>query len=109
MSLDPSSLESLQALGLGFAFAGLLASAFELLTERPASFHLLEAGGLAALASLPVVVFSAPFIILRNTVRGRRFECRPMGFVMLATMIACAWSLVCGRLVLDFALSLAGA
>jgi hypothetical protein len=109
MSIDPSSLQSLQALGLGFAFAGFLASAFELVTERKASFHLLEAGGLAALASLPVVVFSAPFIIVRNTVRGRRFERRPVGFVMLATMIACVWSLACGRLVLDLALSLAGA
>ncbi|HEX2510956.1 MAG TPA: hypothetical protein VHK66_10580 [Microvirga sp.] len=108
MAVDPSAVESLQALVLGFAFAGLLASAFELMTERRASFHLLEAGGVAALASVPVLVFSAPFIILRNTVRGRRFERRPIHFVMLATIIACLWSLLSGRLVLDLAVMLAG-
>lgn len=109
MAVDPSTLESLQSLALGFAFAGLLASAFELMTERRASFHLLESGGVAALASVPVLVFSAPFIILRNTVRGRRFERRPIHFVMLATIIACLWSLLSGRLVLDLAVMLAGA
>jgi hypothetical protein len=109
MQVDPSTLESLQALSLGFAFAGFLASGFELMTERRASFHLLQTGGVAAVASVPVLVFSAPFIIIRNTVRGRRFERRPFHFVMLATMIACAWSLISGRLVLDVAQMIAGA
>jgi hypothetical protein len=109
MSIDPSTLESLEALMLGFAFAGLLASAFEWMTERRASFRLLQTGGMAALASVPVLVFSAPFIIIRNTVRGRRFERRPFHFVMIATMIACLWSLMSGRLVLDAAQLLAGA
>lgn len=108
MSIDPSAIEAIQALGLGFAFAGLLASAFELMTERRASFHLLQGGGIAALASVPVLVFSAPFIIVRNTVRGRQLEGRPFHFVMLATMIACGWSLLSGRLVLDVAQLLAG-
>jgi hypothetical protein len=109
MSVDPSALEAFQALGLGFAFAGLLASGFELVTERKASFHLLQGGGILALASVPVVVFSAPFIIVRNTVRGRRIEGRPFHFVMLATIIACFWSLLSGRLVLDMAHLLTGA
>lgn len=101
MTIDPSSVEALEALVLGFAFAGLLASTFELLTARPASFKLLQTGGAAALASVPVLVFSAPFIILRNTVRGRQIEKRPFHFVMLATIVACVWSLLAGRLVLD--------
>jgi hypothetical protein len=109
MSLDPSAIEAFQALGLGFAFAGFLASAFELMTEQKASFHLLQGGGLTALASVPVVVFSAPFIIVRNTLRGRQIEGRPFHFVMLATIIACFWSLMSGRLVLDVAQMLAGA
>jgi hypothetical protein len=109
MSLDPSTWETLHSLLLGFAFAGLLANGFELFTERRASFRLLQAGGLGALACVPVVVFSAPFIILRNTVRGRRFERRRIGFVMAATIIACVWSLMSGRVVLDVAHRLAGA
>ncbi len=109
MQISPSALESFAALGLGFAFAGLLASSFELLTHRRASFGLLETGGPFALACVPVLVFSAPFIILRNTLRGRRFERRPMGFVFAATLIACFWSLMSGRVVLDVANLIAGA
>ncbi|MCU4180486.1 DUF6949 family protein [Bosea sp. BH3] len=101
MTIQPAALEALQSLFLGFAFAGLLASAYELFTTRRADFKLLQAGGLAAVASVPVVVFSAPFLILRNTVRGRRIEGRPLVFVMLASMIAAVWSMASGRIVLD--------
>ena len=103
MAIDPSSLETLQTLCIGLALAGLLASAFEMVTARKASFRLLEAGGLAALVAVPIVAFSAPFIILRNTLRGRRLERRPIPFVMLATMIACGWSLLSGRVAVDLA------
>lgn len=109
MSLEPAALEALKSLVLGFAFAGLLASAFELFTQRRAGFELLEAGGVRAVASVPVVIFSAPFLILRNTVRGRRIEGRPFFFVMAASMIASLWSLVVGRVVLDLLMLLGAA
>lgn len=101
MSIQPAALEALQSLFIGFAFAGLLASAFELFTAQRADFRLLQAGGLFAVASVPVVVFSAPFLIVRNTVRGRRIEGRPFVFVLLASLIASVWSMACGRIVLD--------
>jgi len=101
LTIEPAALEALQSLVMGFAFAGLLASAFELFTAQRADFRLLQAGGLFAVASVPVVVFSAPFLIVRNTVRGRRIEGRPILFVMLASMIASVWSIACGRIVLD--------
>lgn len=99
--LTPDALESFRALALGFAFSGFLAAGFEYLTHRKASFTLLQIGGPTSLACVPIVVFSAPFIILRNTLRGRRFERRPMGFVMLATIISGLWSLMAGRVMLD--------
>ncbi len=108
MAIDPSALESIETLLIGLALSGLLATAFELFTERRASFHLLEAGGVAAVAALPMLAFTAPFIILRNTLRGRRFEHRPIPFVMIATMIACGWGLVSGRVALDLAQLVAG-
>ena len=86
MAVSPSSLESLLTLCIGLALSGLLASSFELFTAQRASFRLLEAGGVSAIAALPMLAFTAPFIILRNTVRGRRIERRPMPFVMVATM-----------------------
>jgi len=106
VTIQPAALEALQSLFLGFAFAGLLASAYELFTARRADFQLLQAGGLSAVASVPVVIFSAPFLILRNTVRGRRIEGRPFLFVMLASMIATVWSMASGRVVLDLLLFL---
>ncbi len=109
MSLDQPTLESFQSLLIGLAFAGMLANGFELFTDRRASFKLLESGGLGAVACLPIVIFSAPFIILRNIVRGRRFERRPIGFVMAATIVACLWSLMSGRVVLDLTHLLSGA
>ena len=109
MTISPNAVDQLSALVLGFAFAGVLASAFELVARRPLGFGLLQAGGLGAAATVPVLVFSAPLIIIRNTVRGRRYERRPVPYVMLATMFACGWSLLSGRLVLDAAQLLAGA
>lgn len=103
MTLSPSALESIQTLCIGLALSGLLASAFEMITARRASFRLLDAGGVAALVAVPMLAFSAPFIILRNTVRGRAKERRPIPFVMIATMIACGWSLLSGRVAVDLA------
>ena len=108
MTVSPSSVESIQALIVGLALAGLLASAFEYATTRRASFRLLESGGVTALAALPMIAVVAPFIILRNTLRGRRLERRPIPFVMIATMIACGWSLLSGHVALDMAHLLTG-
>jgi hypothetical protein len=101
LRLEPHAIQAFQALFIGFTFAGLVASAFELFTARKASFHLLQLGGVKALASVPVVVFAAPFLIIRNTVRGRAIEGRPFHFVMLATIIAGFWSLMCGQVVMN--------
>ncbi|AMJ60432.1 DUF6949 family protein [Bosea sp. PAMC 26642] len=109
MTIDPAAAEALKSLAIGFAFAGLLASTFEMFSSKRADFRLLQGGGLGAVASVPVVVFSAPFLILRNTVRGRRIEGRPFVFVMLASMIAGLWSMASGRVVLDLFHMLAGA
>lgn len=109
MPLDPDTLDQLKMLALGFAFAGLLGSAFELFTAERASFRLLNRGGAAAMACLPVVIFSAPFIIVRNTIRGRRFEGRSVSAVTMAAVVAGLWSLMCGRVLLDVTALVAGA
>lgn len=106
--MDQGRFEALAALGLGFAFAGLIVSTFELVARRPLGFRMLQGERMAALASIPIIVFSAPFLILRNTIRGRRIERRPIPFVMLATIIAGFWSLLSGRLVLDAAQYIVG-
>ena len=100
MSISPASLDAFKALILGFAFAGLLASTFELLMRRHLSFRLLRGGDVAAVACVPILVFTAPFIIIRNIVRARPGRW-PFSVVFTATIVAGFWSLLCGRLVLE--------
>ena len=64
------------------------------------SFRLLEVGPVPArFAAVPLLMFSAPFIIMRNTIRGRRIEGRRTEIVMVATVIAGLWSLMSGTVV----------
>ncbi len=98
--MSPESLQSFYALAVGFAVAGALASGYQAMVHRPPSFRLLEQGpGAAALAAVPFLVFAAPFIIMRNTLRGRRFERRRIEFVFISTVIAGLWSLMSGTVV----------
>jgi len=98
--MPPDALESFLSLALGFAVAGLVSAAYQAVAARPASFRLLhEASRPLALAAVPLLVFAAPFIIMRNTMRGRRIEGRRFEFVMLATILAGIWSLMSGTAV----------
>jgi hypothetical protein len=94
--ISAQALQSLYALAFGFCFAGLLCSGYQIFAERPASFRLLNETRLFALSAIPFLVFAAPFIIMRNTVRGRQHEDRNIMFVALATIIAGFWSLFSG-------------
>lgn len=98
--MSPESVQSLFALAFGFAVAGLFASAYQLLTRSPASFSLLERGPIpSTFAAVPFLVFTAPFIIMRNTIRGCRVEGRRFEFAMVATIVAGFWSLMSGTIV----------
>jgi hypothetical protein len=98
--MSPESLQSFFALAIGFAVAGLISTGYQALTQRPASFSLLEQGARPlTFAAVPLLAFAAPFIIMRNTVRGRRIEHRRFEFVMIATIIAGIWSLMSGTVV----------
>jgi hypothetical protein len=98
--MSPEALQSIVVLLIGFSVAGLLASGYQLVTERPLSFRLLNGGAhLVTFLAVPVLTFAAPFVIMRNVMRGRRIESRRFEFVMLATMIAGLWSMLSGTVV----------
>ena len=95
--MSPESVQSFIALAIGFSIAGMISTAYQLVTKRPASFRLLNRGVLpTTFAAVPFLAFAAPFIIMRNTLRGRHDEGRPFQFVMIATIIAGFWSLMSG-------------
>lgn len=99
-AISPDSVQSFFALALGFAVAGLCASGYRLFVLRFPSFRLLEVGPMPSrFAAVPLLIVSAPFLIMHNTLRGRRIERRPAAFVMAATVIAGLWSLMSGTVV----------
>ena len=100
LTLSPQTIESFFALAIGFSVAGLCASGFRLFSQHFPSFRLLEVGPVPArFAAIPLLMFSAPYIIMRNTLRARRAEGRRTEFVMVATVVAGLWSLMSGTVV----------
>jgi len=95
--MSPEALNSLFALCIGFSLAGALTSGYQAIVQRPAGFGLLQEGvAPKTFAAVPFLVFAAPFIIMRNTLRGAQIERRRFEFVMMATVLAGIWSLMSG-------------
>jgi hypothetical protein len=100
LQMSPEAIQSFYALALGFAWAAVLATGYQAATKRPASFRLLQRGPRpSTFAAIPFLAFAAPFIIMRNTLRGRLLEQRRFEFVMAATVLAGFWSLMTGTVV----------
>ena len=95
--MTPEALNTFFAIGIGFALAGALVNGYQAVAQRPAGFGLLQDGvAPKTFAAVPFLVFAAPFIIMRNTLRGMRVESRRAEFVMMATLIAGFWSMMSG-------------
>ena len=95
--MTPEALNTFFSISIGFALAGALVSGYQAVAQRPAGFGLLQEGvAPSTFAAVPFLVFAAPFIIMRNTLRGMRVESRRFEFVMMATVIAGFWSMMSG-------------
>jgi uncharacterized protein DUF6949 len=95
--MTPEALNSFFSICIGFALAGALVNGYQALVRRPAGFGLLQDGvAPKTFAAVPFLVFAAPFIIMRNTLRGARMESRRLEFVIMATVIAGFWSMMSG-------------
>jgi hypothetical protein len=93
-------VQNVLSLAIGFASAGVIANAYQLLTARPLSFRLCNSAARAtALAAVPLIIFGAPFIIVRNTIRNRCVPERRAELVAIATIVAGFWSLMSGTVV----------
>jgi hypothetical protein len=94
------SFQNLIAVALGFAIAGSFTSGYQLATNQMPSFAQLSKGVNArALASVPILVFAAPFLIMRNTILAAIQDGRQFKFVFFATLLAGFWSLMSGTMV----------
>src|SRR5271170_1637634 len=69
-TISPETIEFVLAFAIGFAVAGMVATGYQAVTRRPASFRLLRRGPApATFAAVPFLAFAAPFIIMRSTLR----------------------------------------
>ncbi|MDR3373521.1 MAG: hypothetical protein P4L98_07315 [Ancalomicrobiaceae bacterium] len=97
------------AVAAGFVSAGFIGSLYQLLTDSPPKFTLAADTLITGVSSAFVCIFAGPFIIMRQAIRGRLIERRPLGWLAASTAIASGWSLCLGILVIDFALAVNGA
>ena len=98
------------AAACGFVFAAVLATGYQMVANRPARFEIMQDVGqvtlLNAFFRMVLIVWAAPYIIMRNAVRARLIERRPLGWLAASMLIAAVWSLCVGILVLHVAVML---
>lgn len=100
--MSAEALQSIYFLLLGFSVAGALATGYQFLTARPASFNIFGDGtGPAAVAHVPFLAFAAPFIMVRDAIRVRRSGAENFVAGMVVSMIAGIWSLLSGKIVMQ--------
>jgi hypothetical protein len=92
----------------GFVASGVLGSLYQLITKQPPKFAFDGEGLLSFLAGLFLCIFAGPFIIMRNAIRGRRIEKRPLGWLVASSTIAGMWSMCSGVMVINVALIMVG-
>jgi len=92
----------------GFVAAGVLGSLYQLVTSSPPRFTFASESLLVFLADIFICLFAGPFIIMRNAIRGRRIEKRPLGWLVASSTIAGMWSMCSGILVMNVILILVG-
>ncbi|CTQ51722.1 hypothetical protein LP7551_00235 [Roseibium album] len=92
----------------GFVAAGVLGSLYQLVTKQPPRFNFTGESLMGFLAGMFLCVFAGPFIIMRNAIRGRRIENRPLGWLVASSTIAGMWSVCSGVMVMNVALLVIG-
>jgi hypothetical protein len=89
------------AVACGFVTAGLLSSAYQWATERPARMVLDKKNALSVSISFLFSTFAAPFIVMRNALKARIHYDRPLGWLIASSMIAMLWSACSGIAVIE--------
>lgn len=92
---------AMYAVCTGFVCAGIIGSLVQLVSDAPPRFDF-SASSLGSIAvAILVCLFAGPFIIMRNAIRGRRIENRPIGWLLASSTIAGMWSLCSGIVILQ--------
>lgn len=106
--LTQTQLDAFLAIALGFAFAGLIAAVYHAFRHEHVQFELLLTGGGKTVAAIPLLAAAGPAVIMRNTLRGRKYERRKVHFVAIATALASLWSMAIGYQLMNLLHGFAG-
>lgn len=90
----------------GFVSAGVLGSFYQWIRAEPVGFAVEYENWVHGFLGVLFCVFAGPFIIMRNTIRARRLEGRPFGWIVASSAIASLWSFCTGLIILHFVLSI---
>ncbi|GGD09576.1 hypothetical protein GCM10011587_11770 [Pyruvatibacter mobilis] len=93
------------AVATGIVTAGLTSSFYRLVTNRPLSFSLLAASVPEVVTGVATLVFAGPMVIMRNAVRARVLEQRPLVWLALSASISVFWAFMSGVFVMSLILA----
>lgn len=96
----------LYMMAVGFVAAGLLSSFVQLVSGQPMRFGLEPDSILASFLGVVLRFLAGPAILMRNAWRGSRQEFRSPVWFGFSALIAGAWSLFSGALLLAVIFSL---
>ena len=88
----------------GFVCSAVLGSFWQIFRSEPVGFAVTYTTWVAGFMGVFFCVFAGPFIIVRNSIRGRKIEGRPLGWVVAASGIASLWSFCTGLVIIQLAL-----
>ena len=94
------------AMASGFVAAGLLSSLYQLVTASPVRFEMSTDRVVATVVQVTLLMFAGPVVLMRNAIRGRIIEHRPLGWLAASATVAAVWSLCSGIVVMEFALAI---
>ena len=94
------------AAAVGFVSAGIAGSFYQWVMAEAPQFRISYETFLSGVGSILFCAFVAPFIIMRNAIRGRRLERRPLGWLLASVAIAVTWSLCTGIILLEILVAL---
>lgn len=94
------------AIATGFVAGGVLSSFYQLVTSQPARFDAIGDRIVSGVGMVILLMFAGPVVLMRNAIRGQVLERRAPAWMAASALIAAAWSLCSGTVVLQFALAL---
>lgn len=91
---------------VGLVAAGIAASLYKMVTQKPAGFSLLGESWVAAFTTFLFCALTGPAIILDYMRKIRLAERNAVGMLFGGLLVALIWSVCSGILVLSFVLTL---